>query len=398
MPSRRHLLAGVGSLATAGLAGCLDAVDDRSEQFSPGSDHATDWPMPRYDAAQTAFAPDAVAPRNGATERWRTEARTPNGSPVVAGGVVYLPRAAGLVAYDAGSGEERWTYAPEDSPWPGSPLVVGDTLYVPFGSDIGLHAIDANTGERRWSREDVDARTTPVPARDDDAVYAGSQRTGLHRLDGETGESMWERDVFGVPSALASDAFGGLFVGTEGGHVYAFSDVTPESPREGWREDAGSAVESLLPTDEGLLVHTFSDPLRCRQGGLHAGSVRWEVEQEYANSPPVHAGVWVFSAGYDSVGSVREYDAAVGWRASGRYDRAAPVAAGDRLYVGNERGVHAFELSGGTGIGQFRLGGKRWSQSLSTTVEGLAVGDGALFAVTSGDDENPAALVAFDPQ
>lgn len=398
MPSRRTFIAGVGGVASAGLADCLDAVDERAEQFAAGTNDATDWPMPRYDARGTAFAADAVAPREDPTERWRAPASTANGAPVVVDGVVYLPRAAGLTAYDAESGDELWTYAPRESSWATSPLVADGTAYVAFGSNLGLHAIDAKTADALWTREEVDARVTPLPTERDGDVYAAGQRLGLTRLDGGTGESVWEADVFGVPSALATDSFGSaVYAGTEGGEVYAYYDGGGEHPREGWRQDVGSMVESLVPTNEGLLVQTFSDPFRCRQGGAHAGRVRWELEQVYANSPPVHAGVWVFTAGFESLGSVREYDAAVGWRTDGRFDRAPPIAAGDTLYVGDERGVHAFALSGGTGVGRHRVGGKRWSRSLGTPAEGFAVGDGALFVATSGNEDSDGTLVAFDP-
>lgn len=109
MSSRRSLLAGTGSVATAAIAGCLDAS---ASEVSPGTDADTDWPMPDYDVHATAYAPDAVAPRSSPTERFSLETASPTDRPVVADGVVYLPTMAGLLALDATDGTERWTYAP----------------------------------------------------------------------------------------------------------------------------------------------------------------------------------------------------------------------------------------------------------------------------------------------
>lgn len=102
MPSRRRVLAGVGGAAATALAGCLD-----SPNFSPGSDADADWPMERYDAANTAFAPDAAAPRTGVRERWTFEAGGASGAPVVVDGTVYQPTMSALVALDSETGETQ---------------------------------------------------------------------------------------------------------------------------------------------------------------------------------------------------------------------------------------------------------------------------------------------------
>ncbi len=58
MPSRRSVLASIGSLATAATAGCLDVSSD----IDPGTSTDTDWPMPDFDSRATSWARDAAAP------------------------------------------------------------------------------------------------------------------------------------------------------------------------------------------------------------------------------------------------------------------------------------------------------------------------------------------------
>ncbi|MFC7136493.1 hypothetical protein ACFQRB_08080 [Halobaculum litoreum] len=75
------------------------------------------------------------------------------------------------------------------------------------------------------------------------------------------------------------------------------------------------------------------------------------VDGDRAASRPVLVGSWVVAAGYDAISTTRSFDGHRGWTVNGRFDRCAPVAAGDTLYVGDPDGVHAFALSGGVGVG-----------------------------------------------
>jgi outer membrane protein assembly factor BamB len=393
MPSRRRLLGALAGIATAGVAGCLG---DESRQFSPGTDDSTDWPMARYDARGTAYSPDAVAPREGAEVRWSGTVEGPSGPPAVADGTVFVPSARGVTAYDAGSGERKWRYAPESQPWATTPTVVDGSVYVGFADGTGHHAVDAESGDPLWARPELEGRTSPLPSREGERLFAGTDDGRVLRLDPATGETEAEASVFGGVSALAVSRRDGVVVGTTGGEVYSFYDPGGDEPLRGlWRTKVGAKVESVLPDEEGVVVTTFGGPLRCLQDGAHAGSVRWEVPEKNALTAPVHAGVWFYSAGWETLGSVREYDAAVGWRVDGEYDGAAPVAAGDTLYVGSGDGVHAVPLSGGRGVGPLRFDAKRWSKDVGPVVEGLAIGAGTLFAVTEGGENEDSRIVAL---
>ena len=400
MPSRRRVLGGIAGASLGGLAGCLG----EGPTYSPGSDADADWPMPRLDSTNTAYDPDAAAPRDGVTERWTHEGTMASAPPVVADGRVFLPTIDGLYAFDSESGERLWRYGPDENPWSSPATVYDGTVFVAFGNDDAVHAVDAETGEQIWWR--ADAATTEAGPHllagqlvDDPVLYTGNRNGLLFRHDPETGDITWQTDLFGEIRAFGYRA-GQLFVGTGSGEVYAFAESGEgrDRPGEMWRRKVGGAVGSILPDEEGVLVTTFGGPLRCLQSGAHAGTTRWTVPASMANVAPVGADGWFVTAGYDSLASVREFDRKVGWKIGGRYDATPPVAAGDTLYVSDGEAVHAFALDGGTGIGEFRVGAKRWThRTPGIATEGLAVADGALFVACSTGESDDTGLYCLEP-
>lgn len=399
VPSRRHFIAGTASAAGAALAGCLGESDDLD--FSPGTDGDADWPMARYDSANTAYNPDAKAPRDGVSERWRYDGGMVAGIPVVADGTVYLPTGDALVAIDSATGEERWRYVPDDHSRFGSPVVHDGTVYAVSTTGDSVRAVGADSGEEVWSREGVAHTRAGVHLLaseyvDDPVLYTGTENGEVFRLDPETGEVSWSTDLFGTISAFGY-RFGAVYVGTYGGEVYAFGDTVDgvDGPTEGWRRKVGSAVETVLPDEEGVLVDTFDGPLRCLQDAARAGKVRWTAGRERAGTAPVDADGTVFAAGYEGASAIRENDGETEWELDGEFHAVDPVAAGDTLYVGDRHSVHALSLGGGLGAGGFRVNAERWSHDFGdAVVQSLVVADGAVF-VTCNQGE--ADLYCLEP-
>jgi hypothetical protein len=179
--------------------------------------------------------------------------------------------------------------------------------------------------------------------------------------------------------------------------AYAPDAVAPRTGvTERWRKKVGSRVDGIVPADNGVVVNTFGGPLRNLKEG-HGGRTDWTAEDRHARSPPVKTSSWVYSAGWDAVSSLRVYDKNLHWRADGDFGSTAPVAAGDTLYVPSQDTIHAYDLGGGTGGGGLTFGAERWSQSLDVNfVQGLAVGDGALFAACEATESGDS-LVCPDP-
>lgn len=397
MPSRRRVLTTVGTAGAAGLAGCT-ALDESN--YSPGTDSTAEWPMPAYDRGFSAYNPDAAAPREGVTLRWSTEVPSMvTARPVVAAERVLVPTATALVALDLTTGEERWRKG-QDQPWTSAPAVHDGTAYVGFAVQPGLAALDVETGDQQWRVETSGfVKTAPTFDHGYDALYVGDETGGIYRIDPANGEIKLRGGVFGPVTTLAHSL--SLLVGTESGEVYNLYLHQGEFTGL-WRRKVDGKVTALTAGRGGpIFVATFGGPVYRLRGGAHVGTSQWEAEQGATHLAATDADV----VGSD-YGGLRTFDAGTGttgWEREGHYD-AAPAIAGDTVYVGGgEKGgngngfIVAYALSGGTGIGPLTVGGKRWRFDVDSAVmEGVAVADGAVFAITQGPKKSPSRVYALD--
>lgn len=357
--------------------------------------------MPAYDRGFSAYNPDAAAPRDGVSERWSTELAGlgPTARPVVADARVLVPTSAALVALDLDSGEELWRHG-EEQPWATAPVVHDGTAFVGFADRSDVVALDVATGEEQWrveTRGPIEASPTFDHGRD--YLYVGDDTGGVYQVDHSAGEVTLRGEVFGPVTALAHGRT--LLVGTESGEVY---DLFPHHGEFTglWRRKVGGWVTALVERDGAIFVGTFGGPAYRLRDGADVGTSRWEVER---------GAIHLAATSRDVVGSdgggLRTFDGRTGdveWRRDGHYD-ADPAIAGDTVYVGGgevgEDGdgfVAAHALSGGTGVGPLRVGGKRWQFDVESAVmEGVAVADGAVFAVTQSLKDSPSRMYALDP-
>lgn len=394
--TRRRLLTLAGGATAASLAGCLgDATSDR---FSAGTDAESDWPMPRYDTTNSAFAADAAGPRSGATVRWTIDGGLTTGPPVVADQTVFLPEAEALRALDTADGTELWRFTTDDGPVPGPASVADGVVYATMRDQNRMHAIDAETGETLWQTpEKFDISSRPHvaagPEFDDPTVFVGTEDGRVVRLDPADGRITAEIDLFGgvTTFALGSHSLAeALYVGTRGGEVYALYDALgDDGPTEAWRQKVGSVVREIVPDEAGVFVDTFADPLTLLRDGAHAGRVGWTIEKRRANTAPATPGNTVAVGGYDELAVFPDSEGDPQWTADGDFDAVPPVAAGDTLYAGTGNRVAAFALGGATGPLGSHSASERWSmESPVTADQGLAVADGGLFVASKGTEED----------
>jgi eukaryotic-like serine/threonine-protein kinase len=158
-------------------------------------------------------------------------------TPAVAGGrVVVGNRAYDVLALDGRTGEVAWKRYVWFSWIESSASVRDGVAYVGSSDAAGVFAFDVGSGRRRWSA-DVFGWAWGQPAVTDARVYAGTSsqvgypaghRAGVVALDRATGRGLWryearagESGAFGFPG---SPAVGGglVFVGGLDGRLYAF--------------------------------------------------------------------------------------------------------------------------------------------------------------------------------
>ncbi|WP_323676147.1 PQQ-binding-like beta-propeller repeat protein [Halorubellus sp. PRR65] len=170
--------------------------------------------------------------RTGETA-WSYRGTAPTWTPRVQGDVVFVARnrrtgSGGhpLVAVDAATGRERWTFAGRgDAAFtpraavraPGSTAGTADAVVYAAGTNGGLRAIAG--GRQRW-RTRLPGRVVDGPVVAAGTVYATDTRGVLYAVDASTGERAWDVDL-GLPSRT-------LDAGTDGVVAVAASDGAPD--------------------------------------------------------------------------------------------------------------------------------------------------------------------------
>ncbi|WP_332898200.1 outer membrane protein assembly factor BamB family protein [Haladaptatus sp. CMSO5] len=399
MVSRRHVLAGLAGVGGVGLG--YAANNDSAETFTPGGNPNAEWPLPRYDTSNSAYSPDAVAPRESVQVRWTADMGwRGTDEPLVANGTVFFPTVTGLYALDSQTGEERWRYEPPENPWIENPMYFDGIVYLTNSVENQLYAFDATSGDTIWSRDDFGeiSSVLHLVAGEDvrtPALYLGGRDGAVFRLDPKTGDTTWQTDLFGPVTAL-SYYFRMLYVGTNSGEVYTY-DAAGDVPREMNRQTAGSKILSITPSSDGVFVTTVGDSAKLFHHRELGSNQRKMVDADWASTPPVLVNSRFYTTGIDGLSTWRSYEDDHSWRIKSRFDSTGPIAAGDRVYAASTNAVHAFKLTGGIGIRSVRLNAERWKFSLDKGYfSGLAVADSALFAARNGTDENETTLYCLE--
>ncbi|MFF6778582.1 PQQ-binding-like beta-propeller repeat protein [Streptomyces sp. NPDC012637] len=247
-----------------------------------GRIHASDGP--------TLYALDAL----DGSERWRlhTDAWVYS-LQVDRGTVVTGTRGGGVQAWEASNGAKLWEITGAQTDFEtveGGPAVHGDTVYV--WRDARLLALDARTGAERWSYPIGDAAScAQVPVRvapaEDGCVYVAAG-TRVLSVDVASGHVRWHFEapaVFLSPPAFAPGPAvtgGGVYLADHLGTVYALDATTG---KDRWR----IATEPRQSTE----------PVLIAAGHVHVGSGSALYTLDAVTGTPK----WRFAAGGELIGS-----------------------------------------------------------------------------------------------
>jgi outer membrane protein assembly factor BamB len=368
MPAtRRRLLATAGIALLGGCSGIDLFGSDRGDPPAPALTEPADWEHPEYDAGNTRAPPGDAAPDDLESDGWTVEFTdidpTDVAGPVVADGIAYIVlagrwgsvEAERLVAFDAGTGDERWRVEGEGSLYAHPPAVSGESvLWLSSGGTVrslhpvdgatrwrrsvathsrvlpahglvltgrgaggnaSLAALDPRTGNTYWSRSSGGRRWTPLAA-DEDAFYAmlggdgAEQPPALHALDPATGETRWSTRR--VSPRTATVRSGVVYCSTGPPAAQELLAFDGRDQAVSWAEtndlqfpddDGFVNVEQDVAalTEETLLLHydfhgAANDRIEARDPDT--GDVRWSVigadDEQAAYAPPVVAGDRVY--------------------------------------------------------------------------------------------------------
>ena len=155
-----------------------------------------------------------------------------DGIPTVADGRLFIGSNNRMVARNAVTGADLWTYrSPGASHIPGnatpaSAAVVQGTVYLGF-PDGNVTALDAATGQVVWNHQlpgSLDfGGVHSSPAVSGDTVYVGSNNGSAYALDRATGRILWEREIGAWVSAGPAVSGNTVIFGAWDGNLYAFT-------------------------------------------------------------------------------------------------------------------------------------------------------------------------------
>ena len=273
------------ALAAAGLAQCGAVPEPTAPTVR------TDWPMYRGDLAGTGYSPlIEITPANvsSLTSRWTyslepepaataiadgATARGPNSqaTPIVVGGVMYLPAADRVVALEPESGRELWRHSVTD----GAPSRRGVAYWrgaddlpprVIFTAGQRLVALDAMTGDLvaefgQSGEVDMVVPYNSVPLIYGNVVVVGANTPrgaiggvgNARAYDARTGAKLWEFSSVAQPGSVGHETWEG----------------------DSWRERLGvNAWPFYFTMDEatGLLYLPLASPVPGAFGGDRQGA------------------------------------------------------------------------------------------------------------------------------
>lgn len=190
----------MGRLVVAAALAVGPAMASRAAD--PARAPADAWPVARGCIEGTGVS-DATL-RLPLVEAWRREFEgTAFGTvPVIADGVAYVGDLDGTFhAVSLADGADRWSFKAEDAGFPSAAAVgrAGHARLVVVGDDVGLvRAFDAASGEVRWTYEtqgEISGGPTILDGPDGPRVLVGSQDAALACLDLAGGALVWKHEI-----------------------------------------------------------------------------------------------------------------------------------------------------------------------------------------------------------
>ncbi|MFF0507657.1 PQQ-binding-like beta-propeller repeat protein [Streptomyces fimicarius] len=362
-PSRRRILrlAGVGVTVAAlgaGLTGCED-------ELATGGEGST--PPPRTDSPEEGKAPkDGEAPAPLWTRTTSAQTYGDNDELVTVDGVV-IASGDPLAAFDATSGEERWSLP--GGAVPGAPLLLDDgTLYLASGTyDGNVIGYVPGSGKEAWRSHLGKEYRQPRPvAVDADQVYViaeilepdnSSHTNVIAALNSSTGKVVWkeQRDLGTEQNGIHAAVQGRYLVYTDFKKNLTVRDTA--TGRQVWTQKTTKTSYGPFVVHQDLVI--VPQGRRLQAFALSDGSEKWSVETEEFTTfrePSLVEDVLYIADSGRTLWALQPGTGKKVWQSTALKDSGAQVPrqivkAGGVLYgatdLDKQGGVHAFDAKTG---------------------------------------------------
>jgi outer membrane protein assembly factor BamB len=367
-----------------------------ASQTAPSAQN--NWPQFHYNALNVGYNPleHTLSPSTvpHLTLLWRSRDAYTSVAPAVANGIVYVSvEGEALVALDAASGAQRWSFVPS------IPTVAFDAPIVMNGvvtavTNLQAFALDSHSGAMLWSfrLDTFGIHVTHVVA--DGILYVIADNR-VYALDPQTGNRLWSFALPAVavspyppavtlaiirpsPAAAASLRSGDVHLGLPGATLPAVRDVifiTLGDKIYALSGNTGTILWSFAPSPGPFDGQNLSTPA-IANGIVYVGGANQYV---YALNAITGQKVWSFAAGAGFVesspavangvvyigsgdGSLYALNAATGakewsFATGASLNTSAPAVANGVVYAGSTNGtVYALDATTGVALWSFSTG------------------------------------------
>ncbi|MFZ2338767.1 MAG: PQQ-binding-like beta-propeller repeat protein [Bacteroidales bacterium] len=383
-----------------------DAPDWMAKGVSWQFAEARSWPL----SEEKAFGESAYGVKGSLTTITQSYGNALGVS--VVDGIVYAESDDNFIyAINAKTGKLIWRTSPVGNTFMGTPVVVGDLVYVTPGSvgfnftnvqdykktgmairggDIsynGVFALNKNTGELVWYYL-TNGGTMPTPAFGEDRIFFSAGDGTVYALDAKTGKEIWKNEVGGMANMSSPAYYDGKVYAAMSlkAFIYCFDAKAGKVLWQGTVPNAeNTGMGDVSPAvDDGVVVMDAVSMIKTKSGkdtmntGLRAydantGKVLWTQLMGEGPKPPafkggmpmIHDNVVYVGTPVNSV--YQAYELKTGkllW--TWHVPDAGPAGAGRGpatfyegvLYMSTGPSVFAVDPKDGKLIGQKHIGGR----------------------------------------
>jgi outer membrane protein assembly factor BamB len=170
---------------------------------------------------------------------------------IVDGSVFLGSRDDGVYALDLATGARKWRVSHGGSWVIGSPAAGDGRVYAGSSDAHFVQALDAATGGELW-HQPTGANVLASPVLAGNNLVIATYRTDapigeLRVLDPATGSERWRLRLDGSSVSTPVVTTDGVYLGTDGGSIYAISQTQPVIPRLAVYFDSSLASQAFVP-------------------------------------------------------------------------------------------------------------------------------------------------------
>jgi outer membrane protein assembly factor BamB len=379
-------------------AGTLSIANVESVDSGAGS-YAGDWPMFRYDAANSG-TPDNVAPI-AHDLLWTTDVLMDEyafsivgSSPAIVGDVVYIGSDDGyMYALNASSGAQLWNSTTDGSSV-SSPAVVDGVVYFRtwHGRD---YALDAVTGEEIWNFSAGRSYSSPAVV---NGIYYACAYGNVTALNALTGSVIWSYYFGGNADGSPIVVDGTVYIG-DFGYVYALDAQTGALE---WVSDLqfDSSTDSSPAVVNGVVYVASGSPLFYALDA-ETGEPIWNytIGQSPHSTAVVSNGIVYVGSGHQGVFALNALTGAEIWNypTSPGMGSSVAVAGGNVYLAGTDGAICALNAATGAKLWSYTMNnvGAASSPSIANGVLYIRNSNGYLCAFGKASQPSVSIFPAF---